>query len=417
MRILHVNKFLYRRGGAEGYLLDLAALQRQAGHEVELFGMQHPDNEPQRFEEHFPTEKEFEPAPPAARDRLALVGRLAWSTSAAKGMSQVLDAFKPDVVHAHNIYHQLSPSVLRPAAERNIPVVMTLHDYKLVCPTYQFLDRGELCTACVTGGPMQAVRRRCKDGSLAASGAAALEVWAHRKTGAYSPVSRFICPSQFLAEQVRLAGVFPERLTVIDNFTQTSGIAPADSAGQDLVYFGRLSHEKGVDTLINAVAKMASGNSSQPVTLHIAGDGPERASLQTLAARVAPDQVRFHGRLARTELVELVRGALVSVVPSRWYENQPLSVLESFACGVPVVGTRLGGLPDLISDGETGRLVPHDDPAALATALSELVDHPSEAHRMGQAARVLAERRFSPETHMEAVDKAYLASRREVMAI
>jgi hypothetical protein len=157
-------------------------------------------------------------------------------------MAEVLDTFQPDVVHAHNVYHQLSPSIFRPAAQRAIPVVMTLHDYKLVCPTYQFLDRGELCTACVTGGPLQAARRRCKDGSLAASGVAALEVWGHRKLGAYATVSRFICPSTFLADQVRLAGVFPDRLTVIDNFTETEGIARANGLGDRVVFFGRLSH-------------------------------------------------------------------------------------------------------------------------------------------------------------------------------
>jgi glycosyltransferase involved in cell wall biosynthesis len=156
---------------------------------------------------------------------------------------------------------------------------------------------------------------------------------------------------------------------------------------------------------------------AQALSLHIAGDGPDRASLEELAETAAPGRVVFHGRLRRDQLVEMLRSALVSVVPSRWYENQPLSVLESFASAVPVIGSRLGGLPDLIQDGKTGRLVPHDDVPALAAALTELAADPVSAHAMGGRARALAESRFSPETHMSAVTNVYRESQREVVSV
>src|SRR5580704_3751411 len=151
VRILHVNKFLYRRGGAEAYMEDLADLQIAAGHTVAFFGMAHPQNTHLEYAAEFPSHIELEPPPPTLIGRARGVARMLYSTSASRGMDNVLADFQPDVVHMHNIYHQLSPSVLRPVARRRIPAVMTLHDYKLACPTYQFLDHGNLCQACLGG--------------------------------------------------------------------------------------------------------------------------------------------------------------------------------------------------------------------------------------------------------------------------
>ncbi len=410
MRILHVNKFLYRRGGAEGYMLDVAERQRSDGHEVAFFGMSHPDNDADGIVADLPSYAEFEPAPPGRADQLRLFARMVWSRESAGAMDAALASWRPEMVHAHNIYHQLSPSVLSPVGKRRIPAVLTMHDYKLACPTYQFLDHGKPCTACVTGGPWQAAKRACKDGSRAASTAAATEVWLHRRFGAYSPVGRFIAPSRFLADQISAAGVFPERITVLDNFTDVDGTPVQTSPGSGAVFAGRLSAEKGVDTLIRAVGTRF-GDQQGPAVLNIAGDGPERDALERLAAEVAPGRVRFHGRLPKPELMALVRGAAVSVVPSRWHENQPLSVLESFASGVPVIGTTLGGLPEIITEGSTGWLVPPDDPEALAGALHEAVEDPLEAQRRGRVARTVAETRFHPQSHVEALAGIYAEAR------
>src|SRR5262245_48147585 len=142
MRILHVNKFLYRRGGAESYMADLGDAQRAAGHEVEVFGMAHPANPPLRLERHFPADLELDPPPAGVAGKVMAVGRMLWSTSARRGIEAVVDDFQPDLVHLHNIYYHLSPSILGPLARRRVPMVMTLHDYKLACTTYQFLDHG-----------------------------------------------------------------------------------------------------------------------------------------------------------------------------------------------------------------------------------------------------------------------------------
>ncbi|MEU8112961.1 glycosyltransferase family 4 protein [Micromonospora sp. NPDC048947] len=403
MRVLHVNKFLYRRGGAEGYLLDLADLQRVAGDTVAYFGMSHPENEsPLPYAARFPSEVVLEPAPSGVWPRAVAVGRMLWSPTSRRGLARVIDDFRPDVLHLHNIYHQLSPSVLASARAAGVPCVLTLHDYKLACPSYQLLDRGRPCQACVTGGPLQAARRRCKDGSLSRSGLLAVESWLHRQFDAYDPVQLFVSPSEFLADVMRRAGVYPDRLRVVNHFVDLTGVAAKQTPGGGVVFAGRLAPEKGVDVLIEAAAALPDG-----VMVDIAGDGPARPELEALAARRVPGRVRFHGRLDKPRLHELIRSAAVVAVPSRWHENQPMTVLEAFACGVPVVATDLGGLPELVQPEVDGRIVAADAPTALGDALNDLLADPERAYRMGRAGRAKIAAQFGPDRHLDRIRGLY----------
>jgi glycosyltransferase involved in cell wall biosynthesis len=401
MRILHVNKYLYRRGGAEAYMEDLAQLQTEAGHEVAFFGMEHPRNPQLRYARYFAPYIELEPPPPTLEGMIRGAARMLYSTSARRGIEAVLDDFRPDVVHLHNIYHQLSPSVLRPIASRRVPAVMTLHDYKLACPSYQFLDHGNLCQACLGGHFHHAVLRRCKDGSLGASAVVAAELFVHTLSRAYAPVRIFICPSRFLAGRMRAARVFPERLHHVPHFIDTRDMPVKSAPGDGMLIASRLAPEKGVDIAIRAVGMMGSSH------LDIAGTGPEEARLRQLAETVAPGRVRFHGLLAKREVQQLMRAATVLVMPSRWYENQPMVVLEAMAMGVPVVGSNLGGLPELIVPGASGDLVAADDPAALAAALRPFVDDPAHGFAMRDTARQRIVDEFSPELHLARLQALY----------
>ena len=329
---------------------------------------------------------------------------MVWSTSARHGMDAVVEEFRPDVVHLHNVYHHLSPSILGPLARRRVPAVMTLHDYKLACPTYRFLDKGEVCQACLGGHFTQAVRRRCKDGSLGSSAAMAAELALHTAVRAYRHVQVFICPSRFMTGRMGAAGVFPERLRWIPHFVEPAPerVDDGDHHSTTVVFAGRLSPEKGVDTLVDAVGRIEG-----PVRLDVAGEGPDRLRLEELAAVRATDRVRFLGRLGQKELDAALDGAAALALPSRWYENQPMVVLEAFARSVPVVATDLGGTPELIRHGTDGFLVPPDDPAALAAALAALVGDPARARAMGRAARDRALNEFSPATHLRRLDGAY----------
>ncbi len=401
LKILHVNKFLYRRGGAEAYMLDVAELQRQDGHEPTFFAMDHPENLPSSNEAWFSPLMELDPPSRDPVRRLRDAGRILYSKPARSGIEAVLDKTRPDVVHLHNIYHQLSPSILRPIADRSIPAVMTLHDYKLACPTYRFLADGEICEACLGGRFQNAVKRRCNQGSLLGSGLLAVETALHRATGAYDPVDVFICPSQFMADKMRAAGVFPDRLAHLNHFVDVVRTQPAEAPGEGVLYAGRLSGEKGVDTLIDAVGAADGWN------VRVAGDGPDRSALEDQAALVAPGRVSFLGRLDAPTLQREIRSAAAVALPARWYENQPMIVLESFASGRPVVASDLGGLPELIEPGVNGDLVPANDAVALAEALDALVGNPAHAHAMGVAARSDAERRFSAEVHLRGLEAMY----------
>lgn len=400
MRILHVNKFLYRRGGAEAYLLDLAALQAASGDEVSFFATRHPRNEPSEHESWFPEYLELNPPPASWPARAKAAARIFYSRVAETGLARVVDEVRPDLVHVHNIYHHLSPSVLRPLIERRIATVMTLHDFKLACPTHRFMANGEVCEACVPRRFHMAAVKRCHQGSFSASALNGLELAIHTALRMYAPVNLFLCPSRFLEEKMRASRVFPDRLRWIPNFVDVAAIEPKSAPGGGVVYAGRLSEEKGVATLVRAAARLRCD-------VHIAGEGPERDRLERLASSVGARNVIFHGHVPREELLDLVRAAAVAAMPSRGYENAPMGVLEAFACGVPVVGTAHGGIPELIEAGVDGALVPPGDDHELAATLDRLVADPAVASRMGRAARRKVEDRFSPEAHLERLRGLY----------
>lgn len=402
MRILHVDKFLRRQGGAASYMLDLGRTQVRHGHEVEYFAMAHPDNEPATYEALFPPFIAFDEAPSGVVGAITMTHTMVHSRRARDAMRTVVERFRPDVVHLHNIYHQLSPSILQPLRRAGIPAVMTVHDFKLVCPTYRMLDRNGPCDACVRKGFREAVIRRCNRGSLAASALVAVESSLHRMLGSYGHVSKFLAPSQFLADLLKRADVYPERVQVLPH---GFGVDPkARPGGRDgsVVFVGRLSPEKGVDTAIRAIG-MASTPSAH---LHVLGSGPEERALRALAATEAPGRVTFHGHVGREAVLERLRTSSVAVLTARYYENQPMSILEAFACGVPVVGTDLGGIPELV-DETTGRLVPPEDPVRVAVVLDALLQSPIVAERLGRNAQDRVATRHDPAVHLGALDDVY----------
>jgi glycosyltransferase involved in cell wall biosynthesis len=402
LRILHVNKFLFRSGGAEGYMFDLADLQRADGHQIAFYGMRDDRNEPLEYADSFAPHATLDPLPDSARARVVTAGRMVWNRQAAKGIGQVLDDFRPDVVHLHNVYHQLSPSVLRPIARRAIPAVMTLHDYKLVCPTYLMLDHGSLCDACVGGHFSQAIRRRCKDGSLMSSALLATELAIHTRLRAYGAVDIFVCPSRFMHDTMQRGGVFPDRLRHLPHFATVPEASPSNDTNPVVLFAGRLSPEKAPDLLVQAAAHLPPG-----LRVEIAGAGLMRPALERLADEVAPGRVSFLGRLSKHDLHDRVRSARLVVVPSRCHENQPMSILEAYGLGTPVVATRLGGIPELVVDGVTGVIVEPEDPAALAEGIAKVASSMRHAAEMGAAGRELVERAFRPDVHLAGLERLY----------
>lgn len=408
MRILHVNRYAYNFGGAETYMLGCQAAQRRAGHDSEVFGMAHERNPDHRYGRYFPPYIDIRGETDEPANRLLATGRLLWSRSANQGLRRVIEDFQPDVAHVHGVYNEVSPSVLWELNRAQVPTVMTVHDYKLVCPRQDMLRHGSLCEACGGEQFFNIVRYRCKDGSVGASGALMAESYLHRWMGSYDTVSRFLSPSRFLRDKLVQYRVDAARVEVLTNFVDTTSIAPATGHGNGILYAGRLDSPKGVDVLIQAAAHLPE----VPVT--IIGKGPGEEQLRNQAAGLP--NVTFLGHQSKEAVLQAMRTVSATVLPARWHENQPMSILESFAVGTPVISTAVGGIPELVLDGDTGWLMERDDPAALTRLMAEAAGDPEESRRRGLRGRLLVEGAHNPDAHMADLMRAYGRARSDVRA-
>lgn len=363
-RILVVNKFFYPRGGDCICALNLMHLLQSKGHEVAVFSMQYPENIKTQWDAYFPKEVAF-----SGPGRLAGISRI-FGGSGVKGQFEKLIAdFKPDVVHLHNVHSYLSPVMACIAHNHGIKVVWTLHDYKLVCPTYSCLREGKVCELCFAD-KTQAWRKRCMKGSLAGSLLAYAEAlyWNREKLEKW--VDAFICPSRFMSDTMSGNGFSKDKLKVLCNFIpdafsgENKGLIPAPYE-QAYCYVGRLSKEKGVHTLLRAASGL-------PYKLYIAGDGPLKEKLQK---EYAAANIEFLGQLNAGEVRNLFNKVDFSVIPSEWYENNPLSVIESLCTGTPVLGACIGGIPELIDEGETGAIFEAGNEKELKEKIIYLFNH------------------------------------------
>lgn len=400
MRVLVANKFAFHRGGLERVMFDEMNWLAESGHDVALFSTSHPSNEPLEWPTWFAPYLELGSGGGLrARDKIVAAYRMFQNQPAIRLFRQALDSFKPDVVHVHGIHRQLSPSILASAASRGIPVVQTLHDYHHVCPADVLLYRGAaICEPrrCNTVWYGACVAGRCVRGSWSASVLSAGETGWARLTRQYERgIRRFVSPSVFLVERMKEGG-WTIPIDVVPNAVELSPSAPSLRSG--FVYAGRLASEKGIEVLL-AAARAAY------VDVTVAGEGP----LGPLLAEQFPE-FKFTGKLDRGEVASLVASARAVVVPSRWYENAPMSVLESMGAGVPVVASAIGGIPEQITHETDGLLVEAGDVDSLAHQLRRLDRDADLANRLGEAARRTVADRFSPHQHMEGLIASYVSA-------
>ena len=402
MKILMCNAFYYERGGSESYTFALTAEFVKRGHEVVPFSMKHERNLPSEYEKFFVSNVDFTAFAGGFKwaRKISSAGRVLYSVEARRRVASLIEATKPDIAHVHNIAHHLSPSILPVIKAHGIPIVQTLHDYKLICPNTLLFFGGHTCVRCKGGKYYRSVLSRCKKNSVLASALAALELHVHRLLRIYEKnVDVFICSSRFLRDTMIDFGIDQRKLVHIPNFVDVEAYAPAPTRQDHIVYFGRLSLEKGVDTLIDAVRELPGA------TLYITGEGPQRAELEALAE--GADNVKFVGHVEQRVLRELVGGAMFVVIPSLCYENAPMSVYEAFALGVAVVGSRIGGIPELIKDGETGLLFHPGDSEDLRDKIQSMLADKPRAIAMGAKARQRAGNEFGAARHYDAVMRVY----------
>jgi len=399
--VLLVNKFIHDVGPAGGvgkHFLQLREGLEAAGWRVVPFGTADPHALPSPWSRHYARYRDFS-RPRFDRHILSNAFSLIWNREAARKLNGLLREVRPDVAHLHNIYHHLSPSILPVLARHRVPVVMTLHDMRLLCPGINMTVGGDPCRRCLRGHHLEAIRHRCVHGSRPASLLAAMETWHRRFRRLYRRyVQLFICPSHFIANMYSSHGFAAEQIRHLSNFVDLAEWNPA-AVGLDLatetdrgpgrdsyVYFGRLSREKGLETLLHALAcqqARAAVSGERPLRLVILGDGPVAGKLKAMAADLdLHAEVRVGWHDVAVIQAELAR-ACFTVLPSTTPENGPLSLLESLACGLPVVSTDLGGIPEALQPGKTGLLVQPDDPRALLAGLEQ-------ARSFGYAERRLA---------------------------
>ena len=359
-----VNKFLYSRGGCENYMLFLGEHLKKLGHEVEYFGMYDEKNTVGNSAGKYTQNMDFHSK---GKERFLYPFKIVYSFEAKKKIMQVIDSFKPDIVHMNNINFQLTPSVIYGAKKKGIPVVQTVHDYQMICPNhllYNF-DENAICEKCMSGSYINCIKNKCIHKSTVKSIIGAVEARIYSLFKTYKKVDLFITPSYFLEKKLLSAkALYKGKTKTIHNFIDKNKFTYKEEKNEEYIAFaGRLSAEKGIE-YIAKTAKLLPQH-----TFMVAGDGPDREMLENI------ENVRLIGFLSGEELIEFIRKSKALLVPSIWYENCPLSILEAQAMGVPVITMNSGGMAELVKDGVTGTLVNEITPEGIALKIKEITDN------------------------------------------
>ncbi|KKU14154.1 MAG: group 1 glycosyl transferase [Candidatus Magasanikbacteria bacterium GW2011_GWC2_45_8] len=406
MRILQVNKFFYSRGGAETHFFDVIDLLTAHGHEVVPWSMKDPANAASDYEKYFIDPIDFQKRESWARE-FKKVGHLLYSTEAAQKLDRFLTDVKIDIAHLHNVYHHFSPSIFAVFKKHRVPVVMTLHDYKLVSPNYRLFNRHGVCLCSRHHRYYEAVFKRCVDDSLPKSMVAALELSFHKLFQFYEKgVARFIAPSEFMRTLMIEWGEPAEKFVTLNNFlnpawyASASLPAPLPRTGGYLLYMGRLSHEKGILSLISAVRPLTQ------VSLKIIGAGPLEDSIRTQIKNTP--HIELMGHKEGAELARIVEGTRAVVIPSEWFENYPMSLIEAFAKGKPVIASAIGGIPEIVQEGVNGWMFPPGNARALRAIIERVWGYEDRVlQTAGRAAQAYVRGHNNPEVYYEKLMKVY----------
>jgi glycosyltransferase involved in cell wall biosynthesis len=391
MKILLTNKFYYHRGGAEVYVINLESLLRKHGHEVAVFSMQHPQNLPSAHEKYFPKEVDFTCI--KISDFFSYLLRPLGAKEVKDKFSRLLDEFCPNVVHLNNIHSQLSPVIARTAYKKGIKIVWTLHDYKMLCPRYDCMRNNKPCNLCYTD-KKSVFRYSCLKNNRLASILAywEAEIWNREKLEQYTKT--FICPSEFLRNEMIRGGFNPQKLIKLNNFIDIAKINQPLCINKEnyYCYVGRLSPEKGVKTLLKVASKL-------PYTLRVIGSGILENDLKQ---KYQIQNIVFEGHKSWSEIEAIVRKAKFTVMPSEWLENNPIAILESLALGTPVLGARIGGIPELINN-NNGILFTSCNSADLKAKIDQMFSIEFDYQKIAEDAQQL----YSAEKYYSDLIKIY----------
>lgn len=400
MKVLLINKYHFPKAGAETCYFNTAKILEKNGHELAYFSMNHPKNYQTEWSKYFIKNVDYNKKQNFF-EKIKSSFNILYNFRARKNLRKLIKDFKPDVAHLHNIYHQLSPSVIAELKKQNVPMVFTLHDYKLICPNYSLFANGKIWEKSKKTKYYRCFFSKCIKNSYLKSLVATLEAYLHKILKTYQKVDLYISPSIFLKKKFRSFG-FKKEIEVLPypllGFPESS-----QKIGDYILFFGRLSQEKGVDDLIKAYAKLETDTK-----LVITGEGPEEKNLKTLVKQLGlVNKVVFKGYKSGHELKNIVHNSKIVVYPSRWYENAPFSVSEAMAMSKVVVATKIGGLNEMIEDKKTGFLYHSGNINELSRIIENLLSDNERLAEIGKNAYNFVKDHNDPDKYYQELINIY----------
>lgn len=405
MKVILAHKFLHMMGGTEVYFENLSKILREHGDATIPFAVQDSRNPENEFEQYFPKSLDFRDQSSAYKifNFGRIVGRTLYSFESRRKIASLIDDHNPDIAHLQCIENHISPSIIDELRLRNIPIVQSVNTYKHVCAAYRLYrtDIHQTCDKCLGGNHYHALLNRCVKSSFTGSALGMLEMYLHQSMmKIYHKVDRFIVPNSFMANKMIEGGYPEEKIVKMRNPFDVSDITPTYNDGEYFLYFGRIEPEKGVLNLIKAMKNLPEQR------LKIVGEGSDLDNCVNWSKQNNLDNIEFVGPKWGEELTPYLQNCIAVVVPSLWHEPSPYVIYQALAQGKPVVGSRVGGIPDLINS-ETGRLFNPNDTDDLTTQLQSICDMPGTAATMGRAARAWAEKELSPQHYYERLMEVY----------
>ena len=386
MKILICHNYYKYRGGESQTVLKEKLLLESKGHKVILFTKDNKNIDNYNLIR-----------------KIIFFLNVVFSFDTYRTIKEIIRKEKPDIVHIHNVFPLISPSVYYALKNLKVPVIQTVHNYRLLCPNGLFLDKdGKLCERCKNGDFFNAVIRKCYRNSYLQSFGMALTLYIYRRLNAFiNKTDFFITPSNFLKQKLVEGRIPAEKIVVKPHFVECDKIKPAYEFDNYAVYMGRLSPEKGLFNLLEAWKKISG------VTLKVIGDGIIRNELEEFVVREKIPNIEFLGFIDGTKRIEILEKAMFSVLPSQCFENMPYAALESFACGVPIIASRIGGLGELVTDGVTGFLFEVGNTDDLIRKVSKLINNEQLLLEMRYNTRRHAEERFSEDIAYKGIMDVY----------
>lgn len=365
MKVLMINKFLYPNGGSETYIFKLGNYLKEKGHQVEYFGMEHEGRCVGNRVNAYTSDMDFHNA--SKLTKLTYPLKTIYSKDARVQIRKVLDDFQPDVCHINNFNYQLTPSIIleihkwSEETKHKCKIVFTAHDYQLICPNHMCNNpnTNENCEKCLGGHFINCTKGKCIHGSTAKSAIGTMEAVFWKMKGTYEYIDHMICCSEFLKTKMDSNPLFAKKTVAMHNFIDKVEWKDVEKK-EYVLYFGRFSTEKGIATLIQACKELPE------VQFIFAGTGPLEKEIEGI------ENIQNVGFQKGEALEKLIREAQFSIYPSEWYENCPFSVMESQMYGTPVLGARIGGIPELIKEGMTGELFTSGDKDALKEKIYQM---------------------------------------------